>query len=307
MSDSFRAFDEWNAPVLLVDADGYIRHVNPHASRVFEKYPGSLDSGHLSNIASIIPKHRQRWVQAMYSHISKTPGNRGPVALQCVDRVGAIIEAWVTFELAPNCGENWLWVQFDEASAIGHEPADKYWADPVTVRDLLSSTTQSLPVAIESETVGNLLSAFVKFESIFREFAEVVAASIKYNKIGIATVDVERQEVCLSHVIYSDLEPLPGRERGRPFPLNNTFAEAALQADGPLLFNFRDLDQLRARFPATARDPINRRALSTMVAPLRLGNDTPGVLIVQSVAADVYGESELEFMGRLTATSTAEK
>jgi transcriptional regulator with GAF, ATPase, and Fis domain len=149
--------------------------------------------------------------------------------------------------------------------------------------------------------IGRIISSSHDVDEVYERFAEQVRKLIPFDRIAIATVDLQRQTITQSH---TSGEALPGWEQGSVHPLAGTAIAAMTPSRAGLLINAESGEALARELPDLAAG-IAGDFRSLIVAPLISGDRVVGGLRLRSKTANVYTERTSPWRSRWARRSPA--
>ena len=170
-------FDDWPDPVLLVDPAGIVRRGNAPACQFLGYQSSELIGIAYRQLAPGSNRQRREWMRRMYSRGNRDLSFTTASDLICQRRNGDLVATFVTYETATINGENWTWVQLDEAEQ-----------SPVSSRMLNQSRDR---LALE-----------------FLNWARDLSGNVEFNVLGSERIDSEIQVL---GVAFNDAGSTPRR------------------------------------------------------------------------------------------------
>ncbi len=301
-NSSYREFDNWPDPVLLVDADGQIVHVNDPAVTSFGYSYNEFVELSVSDIASMMPVERQAWVKAMYSLVGAGSSGGPGVELLCVGKNGSSFRAHVSFEYAQRLGTDWRWIQIHVAPSVptlGLTTAGSDDSQPEHRLLIESSVESELPDLVDQSGKLAVLKTMLWVDTIVDQIASEVSDLLPIDAFGMATVDTERKTAHLRQWISGEGSPQPVRDTGDKYSLRGTVMEKAAELNKTTLVTARNPEIIWSEFPGLASNGRKTKFLSTLVSPLRISNRVSGMAIVKSAEPFIYSKGDVEKLARL--------
>jgi PAS domain S-box-containing protein len=141
--------------------------------------------------------------------------------------------------------------------------------------------------------IANVANSAVTLDELFRSIHEAIGDLLPADNFYIALYDPDRKEISFPYFVDPYDEPPPPQKEGRGL------TEYVLRTGAPLLAPPEVFDDLAREGYV---DLVGEKSVDWMGVPLRIGERTIGVMVVQSYTESVrFGSRELEFLAFVSA------
>jgi len=142
-----------------------------------------------------------------------------------------------------------------------------------------------------------LLHSKTTFKDILEFVSNAFREYIPFNRIGIASVDEDREFISARKIISED----PVAYRAYEVPLSQTSLEAVIKSGMPRIINNLEVYLDRNPDSVWTQRMLGEGVRSSLTLPLRVGGENVGVMFFSHKEPNVYNESHLEFLRFLSA------
>jgi signal transduction histidine kinase len=138
--------------------------------------------------------------------------------------------------------------------------------------------------------IGRIISSTLEINEVYERFAEMVHHLIDFDRVAIATFNMEHQTATIAYAIGKEI---PERRLGKVFPLSQSIYEHILKTRSSLLVQTEDACEIEYRFPFL-RASFQSGFKSVISVPLISKDQVIGVLNFRSVKPNAYTERDLK-------------
>lgn len=144
--------------------------------------------------------------------------------------------------------------------------------------------------------IGRIISSTLDIDEVFKPFAEQVRKLIRFDRMSVVMTDYE---LGTATTLYSTGVEIPKWEPNVVHPLDDTIADAIIRTGGGIVSGKADLERLAVQYPLLSHGLASAGLQSRLSVPL-VSNDFPlGILTLNSLEPDIYGEKDLELTQRI--------
>ena len=143
--------------------------------------------------------------------------------------------------------------------------------------------------------IRRIISSAPAIEDVYDYAAERVRRLVPFDRIDIATVDMDGDN--LTHRYVSGIE-IDGGDEEAPEPVAGTIMEEAMRSHSPLLVQAESEEELESRFPSLKPD-VEAGLRSFIVTPLLSGDVVVGALTLGSTLSDAYTDRHFALAERV--------
>ncbi len=300
MAFDIMLFDDWEDPVLLVDTDNNIRHLNGCACDLLKYRRDEAVGTPLGWVMPYLYEERRIWMREKYRKHLDRSSYTNAIPLTCLNSSGLASRVWMTTEQTDVFGETWTWMLLD-ADDVAQPKVDGHHEDPPA-----SALVTTLPdsVRLSTRDIESHLGPLSPSDGYFQQVAREVQLSLGFSLFVAALIDTETGTVTTDSVARDGVDPAPGRELGATHSIEGTFSERVVQEQSSILIRNQDTDVLARRFPGTYPSGV-APFRSSMVIPIFDESRVVGAFGIHAVD-DIYRPEHMEvILGCLTARLAA--
>jgi PAS domain S-box-containing protein len=143
--------------------------------------------------------------------------------------------------------------------------------------------------------IGQIISSTLNIDDVYERFAEKVRTLIPFDRIAIRTINAKDNTVTNAYASGVDVRSL---RLGDTFSLSGSVAEECMRTQSGFLFEPKSAEEVANRFPqvlATFRTGLR----SMIFVPLISKDQVIGILSLQAVKPNTYGERDLRLSERI--------
>ena len=195
------------------------------------------------------------------------------------------------FEAYPYSDENvpeGSWFQV-EAQPLGQRCVLVAYTNITVQQQAAESLRRRRREATALAEIGRVISASLDIQDVYESLAASVRQLIPYDRLTIATVDMEHDTITN---VFSTQPTLPRWAIGKPHPLRGAATEAVVRERQPILMQAETEAELLAQFPA-AQAGLDEGLRSSIVVPLVARDEVVGVLSLRSPDLNAFTSHQL--------------
>ena len=143
--------------------------------------------------------------------------------------------------------------------------------------------------------IGRIISSSADISEVYAQFGEVVSRLLPCDRIAVTSADIEKGEVYIAFEWGVGIEE---REPGIVFPLSGSMTERIIGHGTPFVFGVQGVIESAQQTDMTDRQ-MKAGVQSFMAVPLRVKNETTGILLVHSCEPNVYEDHHVRLLGTI--------
>jgi len=143
--------------------------------------------------------------------------------------------------------------------------------------------------------VGRIINSTLNIDDVYERFAQEVRTLLPFDRIAIRTINVKEDTVTNAYASGVDVKTL---RFGDTFSLSGSIAEECQRTTSSFHYEPKDIEEVANRFPqllATFRAGLR----SMIFVPLISKDQVIGILSLQALKPDTYGEKDLRLAERI--------